>query len=319
MRQILKKFFKHSAGYTLVEALVATAILSATVVGGATMTNSALTLNKKSKLLSNSMILRKKIVETVNNELSWGTTVTNNSSMTCLLNRTPCPSNGSIQPFSLRTDTNVPLTDPNSSTLGFSEDLLPCNTFNPSGNSACPFRVELEWKPICSASVSGSCLNPQIEINGRIIYQPEDFSIGGLKLNRIDSKKFSLNFFRQDAAHTASSACTAINGTFNSNDNTCLLPIAQRECPDGQIVASISPEGIISCKLLFSAQCAPGQVLMGFDGTGKGRCENIKPGCCNKPPCNTSTPGSIPASPGDGDGGCDGDGTDGNDGCDGTN
>lgn len=310
MRQILKA----AKGFTMVESLVAVAIVAAMVTGGATMVNAGLSMKKKSKILTNNMNLRKRIIETVNNETAWGNTVLNTSNMGCLRDRTACTA-GSPQSFSLRTDTNIPITNPASGSLGFTEDLLPCNSYDQTnGNGACPYKVDLQWQAICSSSVSGSCLNPQIEINGTISYFPGS-SLGGFA-GTTTLTKTALNFYRQDATNTSSSACRALNGIYNSDDATCQLPISQRECSTGQIVASISPEGVITCKSLYVANCGAGQVLMGFNANGTARCENIKPTCCSTPPCVTLG-SSVPSVSDGGDGGCDGDGGggDGDGGC----
>jgi len=103
---------------------------------------------------------------------SWTRTInaTVNTNMACLADPAVECTEPAAQTFALFDATGALIYDSTNPYSGISLNGRPCSTFSQSGNADCPFRYELQWRPLCTTP----CLKPQLEISARLTYAPAD-------------------------------------------------------------------------------------------------------------------------------------------------
>lgn len=259
-------------------------------------------INKSYSLLQ----VREQIISSLNADDSFSKIVNANADMNCLKTRTDCSAkkNAAWKISVISSDAQV-LTDPSNPSQGFTMDGRVCTGFDPGvGNPQCPFRFEVTWEPICQA---GLCANPQNRLVGILIYN------NPAKKNDFDVNRLGFTVFSTLQDSTIDASCATLNGSYDSINGTCVLPLAGF-CPKGQIVVGIDDNNNKICKPLYNQMCPPGTRLAidGTTATGTLICKNIA--YC---PPKTFFRTWRPWVPGWGETPIQGDGCDGKDGSDG--
>lgn len=118
-------------------------------------------------------VFRNVVFTMVSDPIIWQNMISNDPSLVCIKDSTDCYSLiGTPQPLRYLYDpANNLIFDANVATNGFTHAGDPCNTFDSSGNPLCPFRLEMTWQPLCSAS---PCVNPTLQINVSIRVKSSD-------------------------------------------------------------------------------------------------------------------------------------------------
>jgi len=189
-------------GFSLAELLVSVAIGGVVSLGVSTiLARSAQNQGELMELMEMESV-RQTLLRNLGHPNAWKNTIAepankNANGMLCLTNNTQCaastPALSDIGvPFRLMSGGPAPGTVVYDSTAaaptnGFTSKGAPCAGFVPtamidpntglpyqnppvySGNSNCPFRFEMRWKPACLA---GDCLNPPVVVNARLHYNP---------------------------------------------------------------------------------------------------------------------------------------------------
>ncbi len=172
-----KTILNKKNGFTLVEALLSTVILSMSILTLATFSNSAADLDRKFKTRSNLLQVRTQIVTALSNQENWSETVDKagtakndasgqptsvllNPDLVCVREGTACTTGD--HPLTLIRKDGTVMVDATDTTAGFTKEGVPCNTYGvgTGASNLCIFRYHVTWKPICPKT--GACVRPQI-------------------------------------------------------------------------------------------------------------------------------------------------------------
>lgn len=172
------KFLTNSKGFSLIEAILASAIMC---VGVGSMAMFMDVFSKSNKQISNRDIVETKKQEIINlilDRTNWAYTVANtaNTTFDCIRLRTDCASLvGAGSTFKVYNSSSQILLDTVASTTGFNTAGKDCSQFNAStSNPNCPYRYALSWEPICPSS--GACTRPRIKVTGTFSAPPDFFN-----------------------------------------------------------------------------------------------------------------------------------------------
>lgn len=174
-------------GFLLVGILIA-AVISGIVMLAVISLGS---LSGKQQLQSNSAfqvsLISQNFVTTLENRVSWTSTLANNAtSFYCLLNPATCSNVPGAAvpglPFQADDVTGQPIgcgwpTKPYNSAAngGFTSSGQVCTGFNAApgpGSDLCPFKLTLTWTALCSATPCNQANLSQIQVNGVWSYNP---------------------------------------------------------------------------------------------------------------------------------------------------
>jgi len=207
-------------GFGLVEMLVVVAIGSfmALVFGGVL----AWTAQNQAGAMSENRLetVKRTFVKMLRSRAAWQNTIVNGAAggakpagtMDCLANRTECTTTGAAGDPRIQ-DQLFALYDPNNQLVydatNLASGLTPrgefCQTFSAppaAGNNDCPFRYDLRW----TANCSGSCVEPQVEVNAVLMYNPQPNSYQRLVF---DPRRLSINKFYVEPLDCASQSWIA--------------------------------------------------------------------------------------------------------------
>ncbi len=270
-------------GFTLVESLVAVALVGLLLMFLMTVTQQYYTIKKANDLSRTAANLRDLMVDSINSVRGWSQTVHNpsNNKLRCLKDATDCYNQSG--PFAVINGTGNIIFDPVSSpNNGFDAIGRLCTGFNSaaaSGSDACPLRFNISWQAVCTTS---PCLNPQILIKGDLDYNP---------LNRnlpFNPAKYSFSFVRNLEGNSLLAACAALKGIFSDVTKTCTLPMVGN-CPLGQFVVGLDKsKGSLNqkiCRPYLQGSCPAGQLMTQINGDGTFICSNT---------CTTTAPPPTP-------------------------
>ncbi len=174
----------HSAGYTLLEVLMAIGagyVVMAAIC--ATLENTA-RIQSNARAMNQMMQTRNGFFLAIGSNTAWKNTIMakiNSTGMACLANSSPCTGDGtpggapiSGRSFALYDSNNVMLFDATNAANGLTTSGTPCNSFSlpngpagKKGNDSCPFRFDLKWSANCTP---GNCTNPLVNVSAALLY-----------------------------------------------------------------------------------------------------------------------------------------------------
>jgi hypothetical protein len=169
-------------GFGLMELVIAVGVFSFVVMAVASLNLQLISRQSQSSLPVQLDIYRRNIASLVLDPGSWDMTIRgakNSPGMLCLVNATPCTTDGSVngtpiqnQPFALYDRANTLIYDATNPRTGITLKATTCNLvltgsgFSSDGNEECPLRYNLVWSAIC---VVGNCVNPQIRVSAKLV------------------------------------------------------------------------------------------------------------------------------------------------------
>lgn len=161
------------SGFSIVEILVVLGIISFVTLLMSTMVTEMFKQQTHVQVSATAHSIVGILKSNVMTARAWRNSIDHeeNTSLTCLRNPPyDCNSNRQGGAFSIFDLSGSLVYKGTNSSSGYSYNGEPCADYKPSGNDACPFRVDSTWAPICSSA--GNCLNPQVRVSLRINYSP---------------------------------------------------------------------------------------------------------------------------------------------------
>ena len=251
-------------GFSLIEGLVAAAILSIVAVSVGGFFQSSTIAKTKNDVVTSVIKYRYSIITTLRSP--------DGAAKAGLVNGVPClathlscaPAATAYAPLTVQNSLGINLTDKDDASSGFGLDMATCTSF-PS--SVCPFRYETEWRSLCNAANPVFCNSPQLKVRGTLKIAP-DF---GVPLNQ---SMYSFEITLGQVLGTYEQSCTSIGGTYlPGNPPRCGLPLGG-DCPPTQIVVGYNKATRTKiCKPFFQAYLnnvvvPPGNVIIGIGSNG---------------------------------------------------
>ncbi|MCH2533797.1 MAG: hypothetical protein MK008_05085 [Bdellovibrionales bacterium] len=181
------KALNNNYGFNLVQLLIATSVFTIVSLGVMNLILYYTKMEQQQRLLSGIISARYTIISYLQHERGWAFTMTapeNNEpvSADCLTSDTSITGTGSN--FDCFGVADVELVvyspsgdayyDPDNASLGFNRDGAICDTYDStagSGDFNCPFRAEVYWRTLCTAS---PCYYPGIEVEVRFEMNQSD-------------------------------------------------------------------------------------------------------------------------------------------------
>lgn len=282
MSKYLKtKLLRCKRGFSLIEVLVATSIISVIGLGVASVISINSKSTKQQQAVMTAMLAREKIEAALKNQASWAKTLQANSSLSCLLSASGCSlpvGNGGYQNFVVYgADSTEKLSYDSSditSKLTLSGDHCSSNETNLDN---CPIWFEAQWKPICAAY---PCQDASVDIQ---VYLRTYLNNIAVTLNS-DLYQFSTLISSGQTGKQA--ACVSLGGTYNAINQTCYPKYAGKTCASlglpNQILKAVTINGDIQCGTLYHGSCnIPTEVVSGFLADGSVTCKpKVTGGIC---------------------------------------
>lgn len=299
---------KRRNGYSLVEVLIASALVSVAAMALMSTVNVAWNLKNRKQYSDSIKSYREKVISVINSRKGWTETIEVNS-LACLKKDSTGCTSPSLAEIAIVDPDGTKLVGLNGESFGFKSDHTPCPYSDPN----CPMRIRVQWQPICESP--STCLNPLIRIVG-IAEVNEQF------LNYVPNPTaFNFDFIRGANESNAKTHCDSLGGSFDAATGNCSASFTSGSCPQGHIVTGIGSNGAISCEPLLDAECPPSHYANGILPDGTFRCALlVEATTCNTP---TGYPEFWSPDPnfiystgdggGDGGGDCGGDGGGGGD------
>ncbi len=253
-------------GFTLLEALIAVAMISIISLGMAGFSLMGEQATRKNSLSISAMSFRNTLLTTIENSRAWENTVNHNAEMSCLKTFNPCPQNNNFKPITIYDENNILFYDSENAVMGFNLAGKPCASY-PGVNSDCKLRFDVKWKIICP--VTGACTNPLVQVAAEVVDAPEITPQQQTELRRV-----SFDVYKSFAQNTIQASCEAVGGTYEVDSQSCKALISER-CPSGQVVVAVNAVGGLTCRSPLTGQCGAGQVLVGFSEEGFPVCNNL--------------------------------------------
>ncbi len=160
---------KDNQGFSLIETVIATALLLFVMAGFGQVLQSYFKQQQVANMAERNQELLVSIVNLINNQQAWRLTVDDptNTNLDCIKDPAKFPAiaqagnctMASGGTFDLLDTAGAVFVNTNTATAGYTLDSGACNTYSAAGNSACPLRAELTWRPLCV-----SCTRNQVEI-----------------------------------------------------------------------------------------------------------------------------------------------------------
>lgn len=158
----------------MIEAMIAFGMLMGLALGAAYIMSQLQKTNTAGVAKATAREIRQNVVTMLENEAAWLITASkpSNRTFSCLREAKNChdgaPEDLPGLAYAVHDATGAVYYDGLDPKLGYSLNGAACRTF-PS--KACPFRMELTWRPICQPAPM-FCLPSQIELSGRVIHEP---------------------------------------------------------------------------------------------------------------------------------------------------
>lgn len=215
----------NSNGLTLLEVLVAISILTTTIVLSFGVIASINKQAKHSEVVSQILVSRTNLVNTIRNKVIWKSIVENNTSMECLKNFSDCRGLGGnpAGEFDIYLEDASKWYSSSTATQGFNLKGEVCNEFSNSGNGSplCPTKLKLYWYPLCHPTET--CIKPLVQIRGEFdIRTPQlafNFNTSRINFDFIQSTQFCDEQVTP-ASLTAHDSGVALNLVGNSSLNS---------------------------------------------------------------------------------------------------
>lgn len=272
-------------GFTITEVMIATVMMS--MAGVAVLSLSQLANQDSLQLRATRVAFagRAQIEAALKNPAAWRQTVAQNASFGCATLTPGCnvaSTNGGYYNFvvyGIKTTDKVTY-DANDATTRLSIQGGACASGTANPSSQCPLKYLASWKPLCQ---SYPCLNPTLDIK---ISLATEFGINTPVFN---PAKYQYVTVRSLGDGSLQSACTVLNGVYNSASGTCFPKYASKTCASigkpAQIVTAVASDGTITCSPLYSGQCnAATQIVRGISSTGAVQCAaRTQPANCPTP------------------------------------
>jgi hypothetical protein len=290
------------------EVLIASSVMGLVAVGMTALVSQYLMVKSVSDTHRTATLLRNLLLDNLNSQRGWRKTISAsvNTSMTCLRDHQPCP-NVNDAPITIFDGSSFMVYDSQPPNNGFGPTGRLCQTFNPNpgqGDDNCPYRFSVTWTSICPAS--GTCQNPEIQIKGRFLYNPEKRNAG------FNPQRYDFNFVRDIEVNTFWSACLSLGGRYDPTTQECIMPYGDSDCPAGTYLIGLTADTTtLNQKVCrsFIGSCPTDQIMIGINPDGSPSCA---PACSAAPPPIISV--VVPPGPGGDGGGGDGGGGGGSDG-----
>lgn len=166
----MKRSFGNT-GNTLVQVLVAVGVMS--IMAGA-VASVFLDVQKSQaglELRFAALDVRQSIVGALSNESAWQRILLTNPQLTCTSpNQAHCSaSTVTTVPIKVMDARGNIIYDATSPTSGYTTKGLKCSTYSAAGNPACPLRVDVAWRGVCSMA---PCSNTLDMISIQFTYNP---------------------------------------------------------------------------------------------------------------------------------------------------
>lgn len=160
-----------SKGFGLVEALVATLIVSIVLLLGFSIFFQLQRLQAQSQILMESALLRRNVIAILKDPQAWSLTANANDILECLRTdegdcTTAAAADDSARTFNLYDNSGTAFFLAPNETSGISLSGTACTTYNSDpdlGSIACPFRPIFTFRPLCQTGVP-TCVRPAVEI-----------------------------------------------------------------------------------------------------------------------------------------------------------
>jgi type II secretory pathway pseudopilin PulG len=215
--KIPQKFQLGMRGVSLVEVLVAAAMIAGLAITLATIQQRAAEANRAAALQQTAQDLKARMLQALADQRAWDATInaaansnaasgTSTEPLQCVRHQLNCYATSAAAPFTIYDSAGAILfanvaTGAGGSQRGFNARGEVCNTFNETaatGDSTCVFATQVSRTFICPST---TCINPQINISITLMYRP----LNNKPLASLDMAKYSVsNFVRGAKALTKS-------------------------------------------------------------------------------------------------------------------
>jgi hypothetical protein len=256
------------SGFSLTEIVVATGVVMFVILGIVAIESNLSRTLSKARSLDWLHQVRTETWRTVKNNAAWANTLVapeNASTLSCVINKTPCNGAGGL--LALKTQDN--------STLAFlfGPDTPPgrgltmagekCDTFDPAGNPACPFRFQVRWDPVC---IDPTCRQYHVQVSMEGAFEDNDTT--GMNIN---AARFNFSILRDESKASVEDICLSVGGTYDPETATCNTDLAG-QCPPNWLVVGFTDSGGKMCGQFTAFRCPAGQVLTGVSPAGVVTC-----------------------------------------------
>ena len=226
------------AGFSIVQVLMASALMGLVALGVASLMRSAQKGQAQSNVAFHADMTRRSLGAVLSHPDAWAKTAADprnsrasSSALDCLASGTPCTEDGADLGAGGKPVQNYPVNvvldasggvvfDASSPSKGVSAQGVPCDGFKAppaSGNDACPLRFEIAWSALCGAS----CVGPQIKIQVKAVYNP-----GSIEARAsINPANYGIAAIYQGSGvneNIASQICSYFEGTYSKSTGRCL-------------------------------------------------------------------------------------------------
>lgn len=157
-------------------------------------------------------------------------------------------------------------------TDGISMNGAYCSTYGQAPQIRCPFRINLSWKALCSAT---PCLNPVVQVSAALV---SDFGAAGPPKDfHLSQNAFQFSMVRQSFAAQDIQSCSSLGGTLSGTN--CIQKF-YNICQTDEYLVGFTTGGQLICrKFDRDKQCQRGQTFGGFNSSGEMICNSG----CDKP------------------------------------
>jgi len=296
------RFFKKikQSGFTSTEAIIAAGIGSLVIVGGLALSVNLLSAQRSQESEFWIDTVQSDLLYAIYSDQAWVETISaaqNNTSMSCLRlspsgDRQRCDL---AQPRNIAVVSNGQVVfDATVASNGINMRGELCNQFRPCnpdpatgactnvGDDRCPFRVNVSWQAVCLDTLSGSCLNPEPQINVQWEFNPGTPTLR----SPFNISKYNVTFIRPIEVATIDQICRSVHGSLVASPGggqRCILNPMLPACPPGEYpigfrINPTNPGGPMQavCRPTNIARCPAGQLFAGLNNIGEPVC---RPGC----------------------------------------
>lgn len=266
-------FHAFETGFSLIETLVSTAILSVISVGLMNLSDLSLMGQQQVQLVRVLMSARSAIEGSLKSPAAWDRTIAGNHSFQCATTPPGCAlnaANAGYYDFVVIDASGTKLSfDAGDLTTRLTPNGSHCENGVVDPSSSCAIKLKARWKPICDTY---PCLNPSMDLKVDVVLDPAPTK------STINPSNYGVSIVRGLQANDIQSACLVLNGVYNAISNTCRPKYAGKSCAGtegmpGGIVSSVHQDGSITCTPLFSGACDPTtQVVKSIDSSGHAVC-----------------------------------------------
>lgn len=178
---------RSNRGFTLVEVSITVIVAAIGIFGMTSLFSDMIKIQKRSAVLQVVTQMRGELIAAISNAntsagvpSAWDRTVadvtvgTGTPFLICLRDSTPCIKDAPT-PLNLKAIDGAELFHSIPAARGFTFDGLLCNSFSMgTPDPACPMRWDIQVQTRCPGATTASCVNPVVEVSGRLLYSPGD-------------------------------------------------------------------------------------------------------------------------------------------------